>query len=463
MKAKIRGIYSTALTKMLLNNGFEVVQPSSAIKKRFGLQNDSALPNIKIRDRYDLQGVRVLGTLDTVNTFQSILHSALDDVLTRKWTISVDGIYKGKLRETKEAKVYIDLGNEIVGWLPKREYAKAEDKLLLVQVERKRIGAKQPLLTTNLKIVGDYAILTQNSRIGVSLKIHDQNKRAELYTLGKTLAPERWGIIWRELSAYQQREILEKEIAKLTEQVRILNEKAAHANAPSLLIEGSYFMDVEFPWLSKKNLDMVRASIAPTLDGHHFYKTCGGAVSSTLEMAEKLLEEGQDKNEVEKLFRERVLCEFPEEGSQIDVEHVKLSGIVFYLGEATIENISEEQIKYSRIMRRSGIYDGLGTKKEVGDKAISETKTGEWHITTKYFSSSGEWKGTYINLNTPVEVYPKAIRYVDLEVDICLCPDGTVKVLDMEKLEKAKKKGFISNKFFQTVKEKSENLKESIA
>jgi predicted RNA-binding protein associated with RNAse of E/G family len=57
-------------------------------------------------------------------------------------------------------------------------------------------------------------------------------------------------------------------------------------------------------------------------------------------------------------------------------------------------------------------------------------------------------------LNTPAEVYPKAIRYVDLEVDVCIKPDGTVKILDMEKLEKALEKGFISRKLFEIVKEK---------
>ena len=75
MKAKIRGNYTTALTKLLLENGFEIVQPSLTIKKRFGLLDNSAPPNIKIKDRYDLQGVRVLGTSDAVNTFQSVLRS----------------------------------------------------------------------------------------------------------------------------------------------------------------------------------------------------------------------------------------------------------------------------------------------------------------------------------------------------------------------------------------------------
>jgi hypothetical protein len=197
------------------------------------------------------------------------------------------------------------------------------------------------------------------------------------------------------------------------------------------------------------------------LDGHHFYKSCGGEVSAALEMAEKLLEKGQNRNEVEESFKERVLYEFPEEGSLVDVEHVKLSGLIFHLGQATIESLDDKQIKYNRMMRSNGFYDGLGVKKEAGDKAVSETKIGEWSITTKYFSNSGEFKGTYINLNTPAEVYPKAIRYVDLEADICVHSDGTVKILDMEKLEKALEKGLISRKLFETVKEETKRVTEA--
>jgi len=463
LKAKIRGIYTTAVTKLLLDNGFEIVQASLTIKKRFGLMDSSAPPDVKIKDRYDLQGIRVLGTSEAVNKLQSILHFAFEDALTRKWIVSVDGIYKGKVMESDEDTFYVDVGGDVIGRLPKSEFTNADDKPLLVQVERRRIGAKQPVLTTNLKIVGNHAILVQDGKVGVSFKIRDLNKRAELYALGKTLAPDGWGIIWRESSANQPRETLENEITELAEKAKTLNEKALHAEVPTLLIEGSCFMDVELPWFSKRNMDKLRASATPTLDGHHFYKSCGGEVSAALEMAEDLLEEGQDRNEVEESFKERILYEFPEEGSLVDVEHVKLSGIVFHLGQATIESISDEQIKYSRTIRSNGFYDGLGVKKEAGDKAVSETKTGEWSITTNYFSPSGELKGTYINLNTPVEVYPKAIRYVDLEVDVCIQADGTSKILDMEKLEKALEKGFISKKLFETVKEKAKEVTEANA
>jgi protein associated with RNAse G/E len=464
MKAKVRGIYSTALTKLLLENGFEVVQPSLTIKNRFKLLENSAQPDIKIKDRYDLQGLRVLGSSEAVKALQHILQSSLPDVLTRRWGVSVDGIYKGKVVESEGQTLYVDIGGNVVGKLPKNESINKNrnNNQLLVQVERKRIGARQPILTTNLKIVGRQAILVQHGKGGVSLKIRDFDKRAELYALGKILAPDGWGIIWREAAAIQPKKILESEIEKLTGKVNELNEKALYTEAPTLLIEGSYFMDVELPWFSKRRMDELRASAAPTLSGHHFYKCCSGRVSAALEMAEQLIEKGQSIAEVENLFKKQISCDFPDVGSVVEVEHVKPNGLVFNLGQATIERLDEERIEYSRTIRSEGTYDGLEAKKEIGDKAVSETKMGEWYIITKYLSNDGKWKGTYVNLNTPIEVYPQAIRYVDLEVDICIQPDGETRILDMDRLEKALEKGYVSQKLFEMVKQKVNEIAEML-
>ncbi|MEM2249683.1 MAG: DUF402 domain-containing protein [Candidatus Bathyarchaeia archaeon] len=456
MRAKVRGIYTTALTKLLLENGFQIVQPSQTIKARFGIPDNNEPPDLKIKDRHDFQGVVTLGTPEATKTFQKILHTTLEDAIIRKWDISVDGIYKGTIIGESNGAFQVKISEDVIGLLPKYEVpsgSQSQNKNdIIVQVARKRIGRKTPVLTTQLKIVGNYAILAQKSNGGVSLKIRDINKRAELYALGKKLAPEGWGIIWREPAAHTPKTFLENEVAKLCEKVKALNVAASSADAPALIVEGLHFMDVEFPSLSKAKLDALRASVSPTIEGHHFYKSCGGKVSASLEMAEKLLEKEQNKSEIKELFKEQVQTEFPEEGSAVDVEHVKLSGAVFHLGQATIEAINSQELKYSRIIRADGFYDGLGVAKEVGDKAVSQTKLGEWYIITNYFSKDGRWKGAYININTPVEIYPDAVRYIDLEVDVCIRPNGEIKVVDMEKLEKALGKGIVSEALFGKVK-----------
>ncbi|MEM2947852.1 MAG: DUF402 domain-containing protein, partial [Candidatus Bathyarchaeia archaeon] len=348
----------------------------------------------------------------------------------------------------------VKIREDIVGVLPKHEVpGESQNKnAIVVQVLRKRIGKKTPLLTTQLKIVGNYAILAQKSNGGVSLKIRDISKRTELYALGKRLSPEGWGIIWREPAAHMPKNVLENEVASLCEKAKALTEAAYLVDAPALIVEGLYFMDVEFPSLSKAKLDALRATVSPTLEGHHFYKSCGGNISSALEMAEKLLEKGRSKSEVEELLKMQTQPEFPEVGSTVDVEHVKLSGAILLLGQAIVEAINSKELRYTRTIRADGFYDGLGVVKEAGDRAISETKLGKWYIITNYFSKDELWKGAYININTPVEVYPGAVRYIDLEVDVCIRPDGETKVLDMEKLEKALEKGVVSEALFEKVK-----------
>ena len=323
-KAQVRGVYSTALTKLLLDHGFEIVQPSVSTRERFGIEERNEPLDLDVRDRRDRQGVHALGRAESINTFKSILQSHLHDVIIRE-----------KLREA-----------------------------------------------------------------------------AALAELG----------------------------------------------------EDSHFLDVEFPALSKKKLDDVRRSVAKTMDMHHYYKACGGNLSVAVDMAERLLEKGSPIGEVERLFRQTVGAGFPTVGSTIDIEHVKLDGRFLHLGEALVEAFDEDEslIEFSRIIRGEGTYDGLGTRREHGDRALTEAKIGGWHYETRYFSREGSHRGTYINLNTPIELYPHGIRYVDLEVDVCVWPSGKVGNLDEEKLEYAAAEGIVTQRLVETVKKKVRELMKTI-
>ncbi len=308
-KARIRGIYSTALTKLLLGHGFEIVQPSCNIKDRFGIGELNEPPDLDIRERRDRQGVLASGEAESINNFKSILQSHLHDVVIREQLVV------------------------------------------------------------------------------------------------------------------------------------------------------SHFFDIEFPALSKEKLDDVRRSVTETMDGHHYYKVCGGNFSVAVDMAERLLEKGGPTEEVERLFRQTVGAGFPTVGSRIDVEHVKLDGRVLHLGEALIEALNKDSvIEFSRVVKGEGTYNGLGTRREPGDHAVTEAKIGGWHYKTRYFSKDGRHKGTYINLNTPMELYPYGIRYVDLEVDLCVWPSGRVGKVDEKKLESAAAEGIVTQTLVETVKKKVREL-----
>lgn len=451
-KAKVRGIYSTALTKLLLENGFEIVEPSIAIRERFGLEDNAGAYDLEIEDREDRQGIRATGKHEAIEMLRSILHLNLEDVITRKCPVSANGIYKGLIRGVERNMILVDIGHA-VGKLPKNQIEELDkQKGVLVQVQRKAFRAKNPILTTKIKVLGRYAILIPANKIGVSLRIRDVKKRFQLMKLGRELAPEGWGIIWRSAAAEQEFEVLRNEVADLVRLGEEIAKKAELAEAPSLIWEGLYHMDVEFPALSKRKMDELRATVTPTLEGHHYYKAYGGRISSALEMAEKLLERGSSRKEVENLFRQTIEKEYPLEGTTIEIHHVKLNGRIFNLGEAFLESFDGHKLCFRRVFGRPGTYDGLGVKREAGDQAVTEAQIGGWHFKTSYFSKDGRYKGTYINFNTPIELYPHGIRYVDLEVDVCVWPDGTAKAVDEDKLEEAVKNGIISERLASLVK-----------
>ncbi|UCB60536.1 MAG: ribonuclease E/G, partial [Candidatus Bathyarchaeota archaeon] len=449
-KVRVRGIYSTALTKLLLDNNFEVVHPSAKIVERFDIEEKQELPDLAISDRRNRQGVYARGRLEPLNVFCSILRSHLDDAIIRRWAFTIGGIYLGKISQTDSAadSVLVDIG-PATSRIYREEMAEAKSKQIVVQA-KSGLGRRKPLLTANITISGKYAVLIFQHMVKVSKRLFDFDERSRLLQLGENLTPPKWGIIWRRTAANQTDKALKSDVVSLVKEGERVLKKAEQVEAPALLLEGSHLVNVEFPALSKAKMDEIRGSVTPTMRKHHYCKACGERVSSALEMAEISLEKGQGQKEVEEFLTQAIEREYPAIGSSIDIEHVKPNGKVLHLGEALIQNLDHNASAISVHLRRNfknkGMYDGLNIPKEPDDYAVTMVEIGEWYFKTQYFSSDGQLKGTYVNLNTPIELYPHGIRYVDLEVDVCLWPDGRVEKLDEEKLEKAVEEGLVSEK-----------------
>jgi len=327
---RIRGIYSTALTRLLLDNSFEIVQPSEPIVKRFGFSRKDEMniePNLNVYDRLDRQGVIVTGDMISVEKLIYVLRSTLDDA-----------IFRNPLLIQRET-IYQDIHESLI------------DKIEL----------------------SDFSSASSERHLRV---------------------------------------------------------------------------DIEFPGLSKEKLDEIRATVTPTIARHHHYKACGDRVSSMVDIAERLLEEGCPREEVETLLNESIRGLFPKTGSRISLEHVKIDGRIFDLGLAQIMRFDRKNGRLILLRRffKQGVYDGLEVQKDPGDYAVTEAVIGDLSFRTRYFSRDERYKGTYININTPVELYPAKIRYVDLEADICVWPNGEIKKIDNEKLEEAVSRGLISER-----------------
>lgn len=83
MKAriKIRGIYSTALTKLVLDTDYLVVDPSQLIRDRFGIEYEGYAHDLLVSDREDRQGVTILGQAEWISPFVGLLGERLLDAV----------------------------------------------------------------------------------------------------------------------------------------------------------------------------------------------------------------------------------------------------------------------------------------------------------------------------------------------------------------------------------------------
>lgn len=217
----------------------------------------------------------------------------------------------------------------------------------------------------------------------------------------------------------------------------------------------------EFPGASKARLDELRGEVVPTIRGHHQRKAGGSGM--VVELAETLMRRKlYQASEVSRWkFQGGVL---PKVGQELWIEHVKLEGSVIPLGKGKVIRTDPKvrEIALRREIKAGGTYNGLEVEKEAGDYAITTFREGAWFYRTSYYTRDRRLKGEYWNINTPMEIYPEKIRYVDLEIDVVKLPDGAVRIIDEEKLWQAVEKGLITEKLAQRARTIAEELREGM-
>ena len=190
---------------------------------------------------------------------------------------------------------------------------------------------------------------------------------------------------------------------------------------------------IEFPGLSKKILDITRHSACPdAVERHHRLRIVDG---SAVEAAERLIRETPlQKHDIERqLFRDAVLLPLERNGT-VRLEHLRPSGESMRPREGVLTEIVGNRIVFKRTFLSGGQYDGLDLPIHAGDYCLTEAEEDSWFVKHAYFSKDGSLIGEYYNINTPVELYPFGIRYVDLEVDIVRRAGGSPEIIDREKL-----------------------------
>lgn len=105
-------------------------------------------------------------------------------------------------------------------------------------------------------------------------------------------------------------------------------------------------------------------------------------------------------------------------------------------------------------------YDGLHARKHPLDHGTLEVRRGGWVSRRRYLRHSGALVGESFNIQTPAQLRPGAVDYVDLEVDVVYLPhrECRVEVQDLEDLARAVSHGHLPPAVAATARDVAEEL-----
>jgi hypothetical protein len=435
MTVRIRGIYATALTHVLEN----VVQASPPIRERFdgSFPVEPAAATVETTD--DRQGVGVVGEADRVDTVVDRLRDLGPDALSWDADLPRGAVYAGEVTETLGSGAIVDVGDGD-GFLPySKTTRRVEDgNVVRVQVNEPSPpwGDGRPVLDTTVRVHGGLASLVRGGS-GVA-------GTPELADLVPTDPPEAWAVDWGRDSDDAGLEALDDALAAVSERARALDEAFVDAPDPADAAPHRYWDGDATAWVwfgreTRFALDDRRREVVDTMAGHHRIKAADPAASAAVDFVEAVCDDATSPDGAQGFPFDIVTQQFgPREGETVAIGHGKPDGRCILLGRGEVTACDGDgSVTVEREMSPGGTYDALGTERRAGDVAITKFEEGRWWYPTVYRGDDGTRRGTYVNVCTPVEVFPDTVRYVDLHVDVVKHADGTVERVDDDELDAA--------------------------
>jgi len=89
---KIRGIYTTAFTRLLVDSGYRIADPSPEIRQRFKLGPAPKAADSLLKDREDHQGIDLIGEADGISRLLKTIQETLMDAVL----LSFEPLAKGE-------------------------------------------------------------------------------------------------------------------------------------------------------------------------------------------------------------------------------------------------------------------------------------------------------------------------------------------------------------------------------
>jgi hypothetical protein len=471
--ARVRGIYATALTRAFVaaEEMGGVVQASGPIRERFDADAVVAggRASIEITSTADRQGVTVTGAQPAVERATDICEAAGVDVLSWAAAAPLDGVFDAEVTGTGRGTATCDLG-VATGRL---SFDRVDDHVepgdrLRVQVDEPAppwLGGA-PRLDGGIRVRTGLLDLVRGGS-GIRVDTRDESVAREvagLLDVAGVGPAEGWGARFSQAAT-------EATLDQLTAAIEDANERAqgvekalaADVGDPGPVVTPLATRFVWFGREARTGLDARRREVTPTMPGHHRTKAASEAASAGVDLAEALCGRGLSDDPNDFPFQ-TVTDQFgPQEGDRVAIEHGKPSGRLITLGHGEVrERGADGTVAIERTMSGGGTYDALGTDRAAGDQALTNVREGRWWYPTTYRSADGESKGTYVNVCTPVECFPSAVRYVDLHVDVVRRPDGEVERVDDDELDAAVEAGEVPESLAERAREVASGVERAL-
>ena len=464
---RVRGIYATALTRALLDAGHRVVQASPPIQRRFDADFPADDHDAAIETGPDRQGVNVAGDPDAVESIRDPLADTGIDTLAWDDPAPVGAVFDGRVTATLGSGAVVDIG-EREGFLPFRTVDGEVDEGDAVRVRVTEAAAPwdddRAVLDTGLTVESGLATLTRG-RDGVRVAGRDDAAGRELAGLTDLLGiepPEGWGLEWARDARDAEMDTLGDALERASERAEELEAAVEDAGDPAPVREVATPTAGAWLWFGRESrfaLDDHRREVTATMPGHHRTKAGTEAASAGVDCAAALSDDLGEE------FPFPVVADQfgPSEGDRIRIGHGKPAGQLIVLGRGeVVERGDDGTLAVEREMSGGGTYDALGTRRESGDTALTKFREGRWWYPTTYRSDDGEHKGTYVNVCTPVELFPDEVRYVDLHVDVIKHPDGTVERVDDDELDEAVAAGEVPEELAEKARSVASSIERAI-
>jgi Ribonuclease G/E len=444
MTVRVRGIYTTALTHLLSEAGVEVVQASGPIQERFDTEFATERAAVTVATTDDRQGVGISGDGETAETVVDIVTDVGRDTLWWADPTPEGAVYAGAVTETLGSGAVVELGDG-EGFLP---YSNADDRVetgdrLRVQVTEASAPWTngRPVLSTTVAVRGSLLSLVRGGSA-------DTGGVGGPSMLDLVAADPRrgWGVSWEQASDDADFDALADALSAANDRAEAIDDALADTDAPDEIAPHCHWEGDATTWVwfgreSRFALDDARRAVTTTMAGHHRLKAGHRTASAAVDYVEALC--GDPGGE----FPFAVTAEQfgPREGGSLSIGHGKPDGRLITLGSGEVQSVDADgSVTIERGMSAGGEYDALGVPKEAGDVAETTLKEGRWWYPTTYRDSDGATKGTYVNVCTPVEIFPETARYVDLHVDVVRHADGTVERVDDDELDAAVAAGTVT-------------------